>query len=418
MELSKLIAPPYDVLDEQPKKALQAKHPNNIVTIDLPYTPPKTVGPDSVYEQANMTLQAWLSAGILKKDTRPAMYPYTQTFVHHGKTFHRRGLICLVKLTPFGVDVIPHEKTYDGPIEDRLKLMHATEAQLSPVFGLFSDPRNEVTSLIYKQVGKPQMSAVMDGVTNQLWSIIDADIERQLIDHLNDKKVYIADGHHRYTTALHYKKQLEERNGGKPLPTNHPANYCMMVLVAMQDDGLLILPTHRMLQLEAPFSIETFANLISSVADVSEVPVSDYGVADWADNTLPKLPPHTFGLYDSVTKKLHKITIKEPDLLRPYESAKSPAWRKLDVAILQRYLLDEIIQPNFNNGKEIKKGYTADAKQIVPMTDGKAHDIALIIKPTPLHALEELGKVGEVMPQKSTFFYPKLATGMTIQPLK
>lgn len=417
LELSRLICPPYDVLDDGPKRALQAKHPNNIVTIDLPYTPPKTVGPDTVYAQANMTLQAWLSAGILQRDRRPAMYPYTQSYQHHGRTFHRRGFICLVRLTPFGEDVIPHEKTYPGPIEDRLKLMHATGCQLSPVFGLFSDPRHEVNSLLYSQLGRPEATATLDGVTNQLWSVIDAEIERQVIDHLNDRKIYIADGHHRYTTALHYREQMIRQNGG-PLPPAHPANYCMFVLVAMQDDGLLILPTHRMLQLEAPFDIEVFRSLTRADADVTETQVRPEHVASWTDEQLPRLPPQTFGLFDAVTRKLFEITIKNPDLLARYEPSRSAAWRRLDVAVLQRYLIEEVFQPKFNNGQDVKRGYTADSSQIVPMTDGNAHDVALIIKPTPLHALEELGKVGEVMPQKSTFFVPKLATGMCINPLR
>lgn len=418
LPLSSLIAPPYDVLDDAQKAALQARHPNNIVTVDLPYTPPKAVGPDAVYEGANLTLQAWLSAGILVKDRRPAMYPYTQSFTLHGKTYHRRGFVCLVKLTPFGVDVIPHEKTYAGPIEDRLKLMHATGCQLSPVFGLFNDPKNEVTSLLYRHVGKPQMTATMDGVTNQLWSVIDAEVERQVIDLMDHRKVYIADGHHRYTTALHYQQQIEQQNGGKPLPTHHPANYCMFVLVSMQDDGLLILPTHRLLKLGQPFAIEALRGRLSGVFDIAETNVTPERVGAWIDEQLPKLPNHTFGLYHAAERKLYRLTMIRPDVLAELEPEHSPAWRRLDVAILQRFLIEEVIQPLFNAGQEVKKGYTADPTQVVPMTDGQSHDVALILRSTPLHALDELGRTGEVMPQKSTYFYPKLATGMTINPLR
>lgn len=418
LPLSSLIAPPYDVLDEQQKAALQARHPNNIVTVDLPFTPPKAVGPDAVYEGANMTLQAWLSTGVLAKDRRPAMYPYAQSFTLHGKTYHRRGFVCLVKLTPFGVDVIPHEKTYAGPIEDRLKLMHATGCQLSPVFGLFNDPRNEVTSLLYKHVGKPQMTATMDGVTSQLWSVIDAEVERQVMDLMDDRKVYIADGHHRYTTALHYQQQVEQQNGGAPLPKHHPANYCMFVLVAMQDDGLVILPTHRLLKLGQPFSIAALREKLAGSFDVAETNVTPDQVGKWVDEHLPKLPNHTFGLYDAASRSLFRLTMTRPDVLASLEPNRSPAWRRLDVAILQRYLIEEVFQPAFNGGQEVKKGYTADPTQVVPMTDGRAHDVALILKSTPLHALDELGRTGEVMPQKSTFFYPKLATGMTINPLR
>lgn len=417
LDPSRLIAPPYDVLDETQKGALQSRHPNNVVSIDLPFTPPKSVGPDAVYEQANVTMHAWLQAGILQKDRRPAMYPYAQSFQHHGKTFHRKGFICLVRLTPFGVDVIPHEKTYAGPIEDRLKLMHATGCQLSPVFGLFSDPRNEINKLLYGQVGKPQVSANLDGVTHQLWSIIDAEVERRVIDLMDDKKVYIADGHHRYTTALHYQQQVELEHGGR-LPPSHPANYCMFVLVPMQDDGLLILPTHRLLRLEAPFDIETFRSAVAEAMEVEALPVGPEQVGAWADEQLPRLPAHTFGLYDAVSRRLLRLTARNPDLLASITADRDPAWRKLDVAMLQHYLVEQVFQPRFNNGKEVHKGYTADAAQVVPMCDGKRYDVALLLKSTPLHALEELGRVHEVMPQKSTFFFPKLATGLTINPLR
>jgi uncharacterized protein (DUF1015 family) len=314
--------------------------------------------------------------------------------------------------------VIPHEKTYAGPIEDRLKLMHATGCQLSPVFGLFSDPRNEVTSLLYKNLSRPQMTGTMDGVTNQLWSVIDAEVERQVIDLMDDRKIYIADGHHRYTTALHYQQLQKRENGGQPLPANHPANYCMFVLVAMQDDGLLILPTHRLLKLSQPFAIDAFKSAVSGAFAVSDAGSGPEHVARWTNDELPKLPNHTFGLYDVRQQKLYRLTMTRPDVLKDIESRQSEAWRNLDVAILQRYLIEEIIQPKFNGGQEVKKGYTADAAQIIPMSNGAAFDVALIMKSTPLHALEELGKSGEVMPQKSTFFYPKLATGMTIYPLR
>src|SRR6185436_16016454 len=135
------------------------------------------VGPDEVYERAAVTLQAWISGGVMQQDQRRALYPYTQTYDWAGKTFHRRGFIALVKLTPFGEDVIPHEKTYAGPIEDRLKLMRATGMQLSPIFGLFPDPGHEITSLLYKNLGKPELSGTLDNVKNDLWSVIDAEVE-------------------------------------------------------------------------------------------------------------------------------------------------------------------------------------------------------------------------------------------------
>ncbi len=415
-DLSNLIAPPYDVLDDAQKAALQTKHPNNIVTVDLPFMPPKSVGPDEVYQQADTTIQSWLAAGILKKDTRAAMYPYMQTYDLGGRTHHRRGFIALVRLTPFGVDVMPHEKTHKGPIEDRLKLMHATGLQLSPIFGLYSDDRNEITGLLFQNLIRPEQTATMDGVKNDLWSVTDSQIETEVIDLMKHRPVYIADGHHRYTTALQYQKDLEAKNGG-PLPPNHPANFCMFVLIAMQDDGLLILPTHRLISGLTNFDPAAFNAALGSNFEMTETPLGANRSAELA-TILNGYEAHTFGLYDGKTKKLFTLKLKNLDILKTLEPKQSEAWRHLDVAILQRYFLDEILQPKFAGGKDLSKGYTADPHAVLPEVDSGKHQIALLLRSTPLHALEELAKHGEVMPQKSTYFYPKLATGMVMNTLR
>jgi uncharacterized protein (DUF1015 family) len=417
-DISRLIAPPFDVLDEKSKAALQAGHANNIVTIDLPYLPPKAVGPDAVYVGANETLQSWLDSKILEKSPRAAIYPYAQSFDHNGRKYHRRGFFAAVRLSPFGQgQVVPHEKTYRQAIEDRLKLMRATGVQMSPIFGLFSDPRHEITTLLFKNLGRPEFSGTLGGVQNDLWSITDTDIERQVIDFLGRKPVYIADGHHRYTTALTYLQELEKQNAG-PLPPTHPANFCMFALVGMQDDGLLVLPTHRLIGEIGSFDIGEFKAAVAGTFDVVDTGLAPDRVAEFTDVQLPKLPAHTFGLYDGRSRNLFTLTCKNPDVLQPLQGDHSDAWRRLDVAILQRYLLDEVIQPLFAGGKELMKGYTADAGEIVAKTDGQHYQIALLLKSTPLAALEQLAQHNEVMPQKSTYFYPKLASGMVINPVR
>lgn len=415
-DISRLIAPPYDILTEAGRAEFQAKDAHNIVYVDLPHVPPKSAGPDELYDRANINLQAWLGSGILERDNRPALYPYTQSYEYGGRTFHRRGFIALVRLSAFGEgNVVPHEKTYAGAIEDRMKLMQATGMQLSPIFGLFSDPRNEVTGMLYHNLGKPELTATLDGVKNDLWSVIDAEVENRVIDWMKHKPIYIADGHHRYTTALQYQKQVEQEHHGQ-LPPNHPANYCMFVLVGMQDDGLLILPTHRLIGGLSNFSIGAFASSVANVFDVIESPLQADQVAEAADG-LDREPPHTFGLYDGLAKKLYYLRLKNIDVLKNFEPGQSEAWRRLDVAILQRYLLDEILRPHFAT-RDLVKGYTPDPTTIAGQVDGKAYQIAIMLRSTPLHALEELGKNGEVMPQKSTYFFPKLATGMMTYPLR
>jgi len=417
-DLTNLVAPPYDVLDEKAKAALVAKHPNNIVAIDLPHLPPKTVGPDAVYQQAADVLQSWLKSGVLARDPRPALYPYMQSYEHNGRMFHRRGFFALVRLSPFGAgDVIPHEKTYAAPIEDRLKLMRATGVQLSPIFGLFNDPRNQVNTLLYERLGRPEATAILDRVRNDIWSMPDAEVENRVIDLLARSPIYIADGHHRYTTALQYQKEAHQQTGAQ-LPPAHPANWCLFVLIAMQDDGLQILPTHRLIGNLAAFDIGAFGRAVADNFEIKPLAVPPEKLADYAAHMLHRQPQHTMGLYDGRSKRLYQLHLKNPDVLKPIEPSHSDAWRRLDVAILQRYLLDEVIAPKFAAGKELLKGYTAEPNDLAARTDGNAYQIALLLQATPLHALEELGKHGEVMPQKSTYFHPKLATGMLINPIR
>jgi len=214
---------------------------------------------------------------------------------------------------------------------------------------------------------------------------------------------------------LQYQRDLEAKNGG-PLPPNHPANFCMFVLIAMQDEGLLILPTHRLISGLTNFDPMAFKAAIGTNFEMSETPLGANRSAELA-TILNGYDLHTFGLYDGKTKTLFTLKLKNLDILKTLEPKQSEAWRHLDVAILQRYLLDEILQPKFAGGKDLSKGYTADPLAVIPEVDSGKHQLALLLKSTPLHALEELAKHGEVMPQKSTYFYPKLATGMVMNPL-
>jgi uncharacterized protein (DUF1015 family) len=415
-DLSKLIAPPYDVLDQAQKDAMQAKDAHNIVAIDLPHMPPKSLGPDAAYAKANTILQSWLSAGILERDKRSAIYPYAQTYTHGGKTYHRRGFFAAVQLSPFGQgQVVPHEKTYEGAIADRLKLTQATSVQISPVFGLFSDPANEANNLLYKSLGQPDFSATMDGVQNDLWAVRDAEVINAVMDLMKAKPVYIADGHHRYTTALQYQADAIRMTGGK-LPADHPANFCLFAMVPMQDAGLLILPTHRLIGGLSHFDVDTFKDALAGDFDIEATDMNESHL-DQFTRGLDAKEAHTFGLFDGKSRKLYLLKLKNLDLLAKYEPTKSESWRRLDVAILQRFLFDEILQPRFGGGAELTRGYTADPSTIAGSVDGNKYQIALLLKPTPLSALEELGKSNEVMPQKSTYFFPKLATGMILNPL-
>jgi uncharacterized protein (DUF1015 family) len=190
----------------------------------------------------------------------------------------------------------------------------------------------------------------------------------------------------------------------------------MFVLVSTQDDGLLILPTHRLVGGLIGFSAAAFREAIMADFEMTEVPVTAAQLPEVAAN-IAAGSPHTFGLYDAKGKATYILKLKNENVLQRLAPERSDGWRRLDVAILQRYLIEEILKPKFAGGKDITLGYTANAGTIGSQVDGEKYQIALLLRPTPLPALEELGKNNEVMPQKSTYFFPKLATGMVMNPL-
>lgn len=437
-----LVSPPYDVLSGEDKSRLLAKDGHNVVAIDLPHIPPKEAGPDSAYEAAAHTLRMWLEAGILKRDEKPALYAYQQTYTYAGTTYKRRGFFARVRLEEFGEGTIhPHEQTFSGPKEDRLKLMRATKANLSPVFGLYDDKSNDVTDLLFEAVkgsgggGKPLASAELpsqDGksiVLSELWAVTDIAVIKDIQLMMADKHLYIADGHHRYTTCLNYRKELSASKG-TPLEHNHPANFALFVLIAMQDPGLIILPTHRVIA--APgldnFYLEKFEDVAEKYCQVLETRHRGDNLAALEhDLTEGSFGPHAIGVYDAVEDRAIVIRPNSDDPLAAFSDdpalkGKSAPWRQLDVAILQHLVFDRIVAPNFAKpGTKMSWAFPHEAHEVATLcrsNAGKDYRVGFLLQPTPLTAVRDLCNANELMPQKSTFFYPKLATGMIINSLE
>ena len=401
-DLSNVVAPPYDVLDEADKTRLSGQSLYNVVTIDLPFIPPKKAGPDQVYQDAADAMKRWLQTGVLARDEKPALYVYHQEFLWEGRQYRRRLFFCRQRLEPFGQgSVFPHELTFGGPKEDRLKLMKATRCQLSPIFGLYLDPANKVMNLLEsKLASEPDVVASLDNVENHLWAVTDADAIAAVRDAMNDKKLYVADGHHRYGTALMYRDWLSERQGG--LPDDHPARFVLMALAVMDDPGMLILPTHRVLAELGDLTDEQVIDAWSAGLDISP-----------ADRIDPKAD---FSFFSGRTGKRWTAKIKNRAALRELEPNQPEAWAELDMAYLHRYLLDELLVKKLPGGKELKIRYlkaAADAEQTAKDERG----LAVLAQATRMEQLRAVSEAGGLMPQKSTFFYPKLATGLVFNPL-
>jgi len=417
-DISRLIAPPYDVLDETSKAGLLARDADNIVAVDLPHLPAKTVGPDATYEAAGQRYRQWLEQGVLGQRERRAVYVYQQTYTVNERQFQRRGLIANVQVQAFGKSkdgqggIHPHEQTFSGPKEDRLKLMRATGTQLSPIFGLYSDVEDAVGPMLERGIAGREASfkgtTKNDGVLHEVWSLESGEAYEALLAHLSTADIFIADGHHRYNTALNYRNELAAKGD---LPADHPANRCMFVLVSMQDPGMIVLPTHRVFGGMANFTLE---RLISAAAGKLEVQRVEGRSLEALEKMLRSTGPHAMGL---VTRDAMAVaTTVDADPLKASHGQMSAAWRQLDVAVLQHLIVEGICQPTFGEGGEVTWKFPHSLDEVKKQIAGDGQ-LAVVLQPTPLESVRLVSEAGELMPQKSTFFYPKLATGLVINPL-
>lgn len=429
-DLSRLIAPPYDVLDVPGKRRLLDQDSSNIVAIDLPHLPAKQAGPTETYQNAARTMQDWLAMGVLQADSGPAMFAYRQTFTSEGRSFSRTGMACTLDLVPFGAraggGVLPHEETFSGPKQDRLALMRETRSQLSPILGLHVDDQRQAVQVLDKICGSrgPDMIADMgDGVRHEVWRVDDPASIAAYQQALADKDVFIADGHHRYTTALMYLAELE--NAGK-LPADHPAKRCMFVLVGMSDPGLAIWPTHRVLAGMSGYSFEAFKAAGEAILNFHPI-AGGLSELEQTLRTADHLGSPRVGAFDFATGTCAIVTPKTPDPLSELHGYKPKVWRELDVAFVQYLIVEEICQPALNEGCSVQWAFPHSISEIEAIAAGheagsgggkkfKAQ-LALVVCPTPLSAVREVSLAGELMPQKSTFFYPKLATGLFMRSL-
>lgn len=409
-DLSNLIAPPYDVLDVADKQALLARDARNFVAVDLPQCPAKTAGPPEVYAAARKTLDRWLETGVMVRDPAPGLYVYHQSYRHAGVDYVRKMFFARLRLEPFGAgSVFPHERTFGGPKEDRLLLTKATQANLSPIFGLYEDAENTVAARLQKVIGgEPLMHGTLDGVTNRVWAVTDAAALRDVTDLMAARPIFIADGHHRYGTGLMYRDWLAEQGGA--LPPEHPAQFVLCVFCAMEDPGLQILPTHRVLP-----RVTGVAALLSGdpALEVRELSAAD---GDAAVSALAALGAQAVALYESSTRKYVAVRPRDPHLLDPYEPDHSPAWRGLALAVLHAYLLDRCVAPKLTGGTAPEIHYVKSATEAVREAD-RDRGCVFLLAPTTMEELRAVCKASDLMPQKSTFFYPKLASGLIVNPL-
>lgn len=406
----KLLAPPYDVISPEERARLAALDPHNCVRLILPEG-----DGDAKYETAARELRAWLDAGVLRRDEQPALYRYHQTFTAEGRTATRKGFICRIRLHRFDERIVlPHERTLAGPKADRLKLKRATRCHLSQVFGLYADPRR-ATDAPFEAVEREAPfieGTTSDGVTQRLWRLTDAAAQREVARLLADQKIYIADGHHRYETMLALRDELRAEAKGP----RSSVEYGTIFLANMDDPGLLVFPTHRVVHGLASFDLEAVLARAGAYFTVERVPGADPAAVRAKLAELGQRQP-SFAL--AAGDSLAYLTLRKDVDLERVPSLRGPAvLRQLDVTLLHALVIEDILGiDRAAQEKQTNLRYVKDtAAALAEARDPKVQAV-LLMNPTPVHHVKAVADAGEVMPQKSTFFYPKLASGLVLNPI-
>ncbi len=417
VDAAKVIAPPYDVIDAAERQALAGGEPHNVVRLILP----EADGALDRYGAAARTFAAWQGAGVLRRDDRRAVYRYHQVFRHPDlgdRDITRAGFIAAVKLVPFSERVIlPHERTLSAPKEDRLALMKATSAHFSPIFTMFRDSSGEVDRMFKKfERAAPLIDArTPDGVRHLLWRVADAELIGKLRHHMSPKKLYIADGHHRYETMLALRDHLA---AGTALSQYSAAQYGTMFLCAADQPGLVILPTHRVLHSLPGFAAATLLERAREhfVVDRIEAGASN-AAAIRASVAGAVAHQPAFAVVFPGDPHAWRLTLA-PAANAMVLGMATPAVAKLDVTILHNLVLERIlgITPAQQEAQTHLR-YVKDTTKALAAAAAADCQAVFVMGPSSVEQVMHVADLGEVMPQKSTYFFPKLASGLVMNPI-
>ena len=406
-DISKNVCPPYDIISEEERLGYISDSGNNIIRLEKP------VGEDA-YKKAQELYLSWRKSGILENDEKSGFYVYEEEFEALGKTKKIRGIFARVKLEEFSKGIVlPHEETLSKAKVDRFELMRATRCNFSPVYSMYSDPERKVTSKL-DNLGKPEIEFVAkDGVIQRLWKIDDEKTVAEIEKAFETKQLFIADGHHRYETALNFRNHLLEEGVIKSDTEN--AGYIMMMLIDMENDGLVVFPTHRIVRDLDNFNTEKALEKIKEYFDVCEIDINDAEKV-LSDNTDKKV----FVMYDGEKSYLLTLvdTQKAQEKLCEMNKGHTKAYTDLDVTVLHSLILENVLGIDKENmANQINLGYTRDIEEAVQTVKSKKANCAFLINPTLVSQIKDAALAGEKMPQKSTYFYPKLITGLVMNEL-
>ena len=403
---SDLICPPYDVISSEFQQQLYGSSPFNAIRLELPLEA-------DPYSAAAERLGEWLEKGELLSDPVPAIYPYFQIFEDSEGVSHTRcGFFAAMRLHDFSEKkVLPHEKTLSGPKADRLNLFRKTKTNISGIFGLYADATKGADRLMkaFAKSHEPIVDALFQGVSNRMWRITDPELVGQFRQSLLDRSVYIADGHHRYDTGVNYRN---ERAAANPSHTgNEPYNFILTYLANIHDEGLLIFPIHRLVHSLEGFDAALLKSRLEEYFSVTELPdraalkaFLDGEASNYAYGVV------TPGMILGISLKTDPKPLLDP--------ARPEALQRLGLVLLHDFVLGRLLGISQDAmAKQSNLLYVHDDREVFKAVDSCKVQVGFVVKPTTVEQVLAVSETGEVMPQKSTFFYPKLMTGMLFNPL-
>ncbi len=399
-DLGDVVAPPYDVIDAPQRAALMARSPFNVVAVDLPEGEPDR------YASARELFESWQLQGAVIRDQEPAMWAHTQGYTGpDGIAQTRRGFFCRVRIEEYGPGrVRPHERTHPGPKEDRLRLTRATRANMSPIFSLYSDPTGAAWEALEPATAQAPWGEATDAdsTVHRLWRVADAQVIEAVQAAARESELLIADGHHRYETAHAYAEEV----GGEG---DH--QYVLMCLVALEDPGLTVFPTHRLVKGLDSERREALAAALERDFEIAEVAAE--GLAPPSGEG-----PLQLGYIDSHSGRPVRLTLKDQAIADAALAGYSEAYRHLDTGVLEALLLKGALGFSDDDISHLRDfRYARDAGEALELVRSGEYDAAFVMRATPVAQVRDVAAAGENMPPKSTYFFPKLLTGLIFNPL-
>jgi len=406
-DMAAVICPPYDVISSEEQKAYYEKSDYNVIRLEHGMVLPHDTKTNNKHTRACIAFNQWLKDRVLLIDHVPSFYIHEHGFTYQNIRKRRLGLTACVRLEPWEKKIIfPHENTVPGIKSDRLELMRACPVNFSPLLGLYEDLGQKVTKLLTVQCGrKPAIDFTEAGETHKLWVANEPEFVQRVSHFLASKPIYIADGHHRYETALTYRDERQQKTGH--VKGNEAFNFVMITLVSFSDPGLVVLPVHRLIGNLSADALTKFRTLLETHFELISVPLGESG--------LPEIAGATTRVLGLEPGNITALKIRQPSALRGImPQGHSEAYKRLDISIVQHLIIEKLTTVD----KSRTIAYTPDAIEARQVVENGQYQLAFLLNPIPVSAIKNIADSNDKMPGKSTYFYPKLPTGLVIHRLE